>query len=475
MTTYSLTLREDHEAALRAHMLRGDGLEHAAYVLCCRAAIRLDPWDREAHEKFLSVQVIPVPDDQVLDAGPGLITWSTASFVRALRAAAGEDQIVAVVHNHPAGMVAFSAQDDRNEPDLVQLAVNRNGEGTKILSLILTGDGQWAGRAWLLPKPGAHAPLRMVRVLGGRGRYALHYPGRGFAAGLPAFQRQALAFGQALNDDLSRLRVGIVGCGGTGSAVAMLLARLGVGQVALFDNDIVDCTNLNRLHGARQQDADLMRSKVYVVAEAIAAMGLGVRVVPVEAWIGDPECRDALRACDIVFGCTDDHDGRFFLNRLAYYYLIPVIDVGLAIDVGEGDPPALRGLDGRVTVLAPHETCLMCRAVVSGEAARSEAMKRAEPELYERRKAEAYVDSGGNPAPAVVTFTTEVACMAVNEMIQRLQGFRGPDGAVAHRIRKFHLGEDRRPLHDPRPACPVCAAGDVWGRGDTDPFLGRMA
>ena len=203
-------------------------------------------------------------------------------------------------------------------------------------------------------------------------------------------------------------------------------------------------------------------------------MGLGVRVVPVEAWIGDPECRDALRACDIVFGCTDDHDGRLFLNRLAYYYLIPVIDIGLAIDAGDSDAPALKGLDGRVTVLGPHETCLMCRGVVSGEAARGEAMKRAEPELYERRKAEAYVAGGGNPAPAVVTFTTELACMAVNEMIQRLQAFRGPDGSVAHRVRKFHLGEDRRPRHDPRPACPVCAADESWGRGDCDPFIGRV-
>ena len=40
MTTFGLTLREDHEAALRDHLLRGDGLEHAAYVLCGRAGIR---------------------------------------------------------------------------------------------------------------------------------------------------------------------------------------------------------------------------------------------------------------------------------------------------------------------------------------------------------------------------------------------------------------------------------------------------
>lgn len=119
-------------------------------------------------------------------------------------------------------------------------------------------------------------------------RYQLHYPGRGQALSLPAFHRQALAFGDALNQDLHNMRVVIVGCGGTGSALAMLLTRLGVGQVALIDNDIVDETNLNRLHGAKRADADAMRPKVEVVAKSMTELGLGTRVVPIETWVGDP-------------------------------------------------------------------------------------------------------------------------------------------------------------------------------------------
>jgi hypothetical protein len=33
MTTYSLTLRDDHEAQLRGHLLRGDGCEHSVVPL----------------------------------------------------------------------------------------------------------------------------------------------------------------------------------------------------------------------------------------------------------------------------------------------------------------------------------------------------------------------------------------------------------------------------------------------------------
>ena len=43
-------------------------------------------------------------------------------------------------------MTEFSPQDDANEPDLMQLAVNRNGDGTNMLSVILTADGRFAGR-----------------------------------------------------------------------------------------------------------------------------------------------------------------------------------------------------------------------------------------------------------------------------------------------------------------------------------------
>ena len=472
MTTYSMTFRRDHLEQLKQHLIRDDGYEHAAYVLCNTAAIRHEPWDRQAHNKFLSAKVIPVPDDHIVERTANLVTWTTTSFVSALKQADAGKQVVAVIHSHPAGMSGFSAQDDLNEPDLLQLAINRSGKGARILSVILTADGQLSGRIWLHPAKSGHEPLRMLRVVGER--LELHYPGRGNEMSMPSFHRQALAFGHALNQDLRRMRATVIGCGGTGSAVAMLLARLGIGQLALIDNDIVDQTNLNRLHGSRQADADAMHPKVDVVARSISENGLGTRVVPIEAWVGDPECRDVLRSSDVIFGCTDDHAGRLFLNRFAYYYLTPVIDIGLAIDPGEQDSLEIKALDGRVTVLAPGHTCLLCREVIDPEIARAESMRRDNPEEYEQRKAESYVLGGGDPNPAVVTFTTELACMAANELIHRLQGFRGENGAAANRVRKFHLGEDRRPGRSPAVSCQVCGRERWWGAGDVDPFLGRI-
>jgi len=215
-----------------------------------------------------------------------------------------------------------------------------------------------------------------------------------------------------------------------------------------------------------------MRPKVEVLAREIASLGLGVRPVPIRSWVGDPGCRDALRSCDVIFGCTDDHAGRVFLNRFAYFYLVPLIDLGLAIM-----PRAAGGfsdLTGRVTILTPGAPCLLCRNVVNLQAAREEDLRRTQPEEYARQKLEAYVRGAGNPSPAVVTFTTATACMAVDELIQGLTGFRGAEGWCWNRARRFDLHEDRRPGALRNPDCVICEKEDLWGRGDMEPFLDRV-
>jgi molybdopterin/thiamine biosynthesis adenylyltransferase len=268
--------------------------------------------------------------------------------------------------------------------------------------------------------------------------------------------------------------VGVIGCGGTGSATAMLLARLGVGKLLLIDKDVVEVTNINRLHGASLDNALKRDPKVDVVKKAIESIGLGNQVVGIQSWVDDIKCRDALKSCDIIFGCSDDNQGRLFLNRFAYYYLVPVFDMGLAIEIKNATLPYVQSLDGRVTVLYPGNACLLCRGVINLRMAMSEALRRSNPAEFERQKEEAYVLGEGEPNPAVVTFTTEVATMAVNEMLHRLQGFRGVGGSTAQRTRLFHRMHDLRPGEQPSQECGVCGSSAVLGRGDVEPFLDRV-
>src|SRR5712671_1035353 len=134
MTTCSATFQPKHLEQLRGHLLPGDGCEHAAYVLLNEVSIRFEPWDRQAHRKFLSAEVIPAADEHVLESTPNIISWTTTSHMAALKRAEASNQRVAIVHNHGAGYPFFSRQDDENEPHLVQMAINRNGPGTPLLS-----------------------------------------------------------------------------------------------------------------------------------------------------------------------------------------------------------------------------------------------------------------------------------------------------------------------------------------------------
>ena len=443
-----------------------DGKEAAGYLYCGHSNIGTDPWTGAASEKYHVRHFTPVLKAAVISSSRGHITWDTADFVRSLRRAREQEEVLAIVHSHPAGFDRFSAQDDRNEADLAALARKRNGSATALISIVILPDGRVFGRVWKdIKNP---SPIDLV-ISSGR-RMALHYPERGGGEDRRFLNRQALALGPAFNEDLSQLRFGIVGCGGTGSAVGMLLPRLGSKYVALFDDDVVDETNLNRLHFSTRSDARASRPKVEVIKRGIEQMELGTKVRSFRGWVNDPESRAALKACDVIFGCTDDNAGRILLNRFAYFYNTPVIDMGLAIDVGPGDSPKVRAFDGRVTVLQPGATCLLCRGVVDLAQAHAEALKRANPEEYARQKEEAYVVGEKNPSPAVVSFTTAVAAMAVEELIHRLQGFRG-DVSVDQRLRRFHLITDRRQGEEPYEHCPICASSEYWGRADIEPFL----
>ncbi len=77
---------------------------------------------------------------------------------------------------------------------------------------------------------------------------------------------------------LKNASVGIAGCGGLGSTVALALARAGVGQLILADFDVVEPSNLNRQQYYIDQIGML---KVEALKATIARVNPAVRV---ETW-----------------------------------------------------------------------------------------------------------------------------------------------------------------------------------------------
>jgi molybdopterin/thiamine biosynthesis adenylyltransferase/proteasome lid subunit RPN8/RPN11 len=371
-------------------------------------------------------------------------------------AVAGEWQPV-FFHTHPAGEPLPSRYDEQVAHELAPVFEARTGK--PFASLIL-GDPAATPR---FTGTLGEDPIGRLRVVGDRVRL-LASADRPQAAesSLDSFDRQIRAFGSDGQKVLRRLRAGIVGGGGTGSAVYEQLVRLGVGEIVVIDDDEVSATNLTRIHGSTM--ADVGRPKVEVLADSAGAIGLGTMVEIHCAMVTERGTFEALRGCDVVFGCTDDNAGRAVLSRLAYYYCAMVIDVGVVISSREGE---VSGLDARMSVMAPGTACLFCRGRIDPNRLREEQLPDAEREALID---EGYAQGLANPDPAVLTYTTMIASYAIDELLQRFFGFGEEPRSSEILIRPLRR-EIRRLGGSPRDG-HFCADPKLVGRADREPPLG---
>ena len=254
------------------------------------------------------------------------------------------------------------------------------------------------------------------------GRTLEHFPGAGFGRKVSAeseFDRQARALGGQAHETIRDMTAAVVGAGGTGSPVAVQLARMGVKRLILMDPDTVDETNLPRVYGAAR--ADVGRPKVDVLKRHIASFSeCGVDAVRADATDGN--VRGRLTECDVVFACTDNLTSRAALNEIAYRHLIPLIDVGCRIRPG-ADGRAAQAV-AKVQAVTPDSACLWCSGTLDGKIILQESFS---GEEKERLAGEGYYD-GIEKQPSVVSLTTMAASMAVNKLLGLLGAFGGAGG-----------------------------------------------
>ena len=281
---------------------------------------------------------------------------------------------------------------------------------------------------------------------------------------IPAiFDRNVRAFGGAIQQALGDIHVGIVGCGGTGSAVAEQLVRLGVRQMTLVDPDRLSASNVTRVYGSSPQDVG--RFKVEILAAHLLRIAPDAHCEVVKSIITMLSTARELCSCDVVFGCTDDNAGRLVLSRFSTYLLTPVIDSGVLLTSdNEGN---LLGIDGRVTTLVPGQACLVCRGRIDLARAGAEMLT---PDERIRREDEGYAPALGRTEPAVVTFTTMVAATAVSELLDRFIGY-GPEPRPSEVLLRCHEREISTNIAVPRAGHYCHPASGKLGIGITNPFL----
>ena len=277
------------------------------------------------------------------------------------------------------------------------------------------------------------------------------------------FDRNIRAFGGDIQQVLGNLRVAVVGCGGTGSAVIEQLVRLGVRHLQLFDPDTLTAGNVTRVYGSYLDSVG--EPKVNVSAAHVTRVAADADVMTAQAKITVESTARLLLDADVVFGCTDDNAGRLVLSRIASYLLTPVIDCGVLLSSGHGGQ--LVGIDGRVTVLVPGAACLVCRNRIDLQRAAAEMLN---PSEYRRLAEEGYAPALSDPEPAVVAFTTQVASAAVGELLERLIHY-GPDPVPTEILLRSHEREVSTNDQFPHEGHYCHPQSHKLGLGVTEPFL----
>ncbi|MFL5614805.1 MAG: ThiF family adenylyltransferase [Gemmatimonadaceae bacterium] len=451
---YSLTFRDQDYDALCRHLFEGATTERGAYVLCKLSRTSVET-------RLLARVVLDVASEDIVDSSKDHLSIHSRSYLRAMKMAVDREEAFVFVHSHPGGFPRHSEQDDAEEAALFRTAYTRIHGDAIHGSLVLSAPDRPVGRVWLAD--GSIHQMKRIRVVGSRFRIFQESLRDTLVASY--LDRQVRAFGADIQRVLSHLTVGIVGSGGTGSAVFEQLVRLGVGRLLVADPERFESSNVNRVYGSCLSDDGV--SKVAIAERSAGRIGLGTCVTTIPKSITFASVLKEFRNCDVVFGCTDDQWGRSLLTRLAVFYCIPVFDMGVQIDSEDG---LIETVQGRVTTLFPSRACLFCRQRISPDAVAAETLQALNPSAAERLRQEGYAPELATPAPAVVPFTTAVAASAIAEFLHRLTGFLGGERQTSEVV---HLFSDTRVRTNDRPPSPECFCGQpqYWGIGDMAPFL----
>lgn len=369
------------------------------------------------------------------------------------------------IHNHNGDdYVSFSRDDldshKRGYPALLDVM-----QGLPVGALVFARNAI-AGDIWL--STSERRSITKARIVGEK--FSELYPStpRGEAGALSRYERQILLFGKKGQDRLKNARIGLIGLGGVGSMLAEYLARLGVGNFVIVDNDCLEPSNYSRVVGSTVKDLPSSGISPKHQARGTRKIEIAERVIrqaqpdaSVEA-IFDNFAIDAVARrflkCDFLFLAADTMQARLVFNAIVHQYLIPGIQIGTKVRPLESGE--IEEAFTAVRWVLPHIGCLWCNGLISRYGLAWEGKSDNE------RKAQQY--GTGTTNPSVITMNAVGAAHAANEFLMYFQGL----ATVSHESAYMHFNHLRRSRSADEPRadsnCLECgsSAGSRVARGD---------
>lgn len=395
----------------------------------------------------------------LLEQGSGGITFASRFLRRALlRVRERGLKGFLTVHTHPMSdeRVSFSSFDNTSDPELMANFYELEPNGT--FGSVVLGRSSICARLW---RSGVPVYLKQLVCVGEQlsFRELSGTPMKEIPKPAAIFDRGSVISGTGAMYQMSKLRIAVIGVSGTGSLMIELLSRAGAGEIVLFEFDVADETNLNRVLHLRQCDVELNAGKADRLRDAVGETGLPTKVTVIRGGdIRDAEVADELRGCDLLVGCVDRDWPRMILCEVSYQYLIPYLDLGS--EIGAGDD-AIQSLDARVSYVAADRPCLVCAKIIREERIRLEGYEKAE---RARIIAMGYSKELPLRAPAVMDLNMRAASAAMLWIRHLLQPFLATPLPHAWKETVTNL-KSKQVNYTRNPECCVCGQPLRLGSG----------
>lgn len=217
-----------------------------------------------------------------------------------------------------------------------------------------------------------------------------------------------------------------------------------------IDDEVVEESNLGRLIGATEADIDIT-PKTSVARRTVHGIDSSINLTGIRARFPSSETIASLKEADILVACLDTFRAREAINAYCRRYLIPLIDIGIAV---RSNGERLATADGQVIASLPGQPCLRCWFLTDAVLERE---RRERPPEYDR-------NPNAPGEPQVVSMNGTLASEACNCVLDLITGYSGGRRGANVWQYEGRTGQlEQADLPTSRANCPACAEE---GRGD---------
>ncbi len=427
MKSALLAMTQRLHQELFEYLFPEDKLESAAILLCNQGTGRHS-------QRLIATEVLYLPHS-LCERKKNFISWPFAELLSPEKISDIDrrGQSIVTIHSHPSGYKEFSEVDNRNDQELFFSVCNWFDDKRQNGSAIMLPDGKI--RARTVNPRGGFSEMKAISAVGNDIRI---WKPRKPREETPYQSKLSQTFGSGTLDLLHNLRVGIVGCSGTGSIIIELLVRNCVGELVIVDNDVLEEKNLNRVINSTMSAALRRQPKVFAIKQAIEKIGIKTKVDAYQGLTDSKRVVEALVDCDVIFGCVDSAFGRYHLDCLASAYLIPYFDVGVNLEAdGKG---GITAADAVSHYVHPEGESLLSRGAYTMDQVKAEDWQRKDPDYYRKQRVSGYLAAVGEEQPAVISLNMQAACMLFNDFMARIHTYRFDDNSefATQRFRLVH-------------------------------------